>query len=787
MNYLKKVYWEGIMMKNRVKLYKAGKLWVTALVAAAGIAFAANNAYADQTQPADSNVQISQVTTNQQSSIPDSINGYTKQQDQSGNNVWKNQQGQALNGWQTADNNWYHFNNGSAQTGWQNVNNNWYYMNKDSSAMETGLKTIDNNTYYLNTNHDGTYGAMKTGWQSVDNNWYHFADNGAAQTGWQNLDNNWYYFAPTGQGKMLTGLQTINQNHYYLNTNHDGTYGAMKTGWQNVDNNWYYFANNGAAYTGWQRLDNNWYYFAPSDQGKMLTGIQKIDHDLYYLNTNHDGTYGAMKTGWQYVGNHWYGFKSNGAAYTGWQTLNGNVYYFNPNNGQMATGDVVINGSHYYFEPASGHQIKGIVLDGNGLLKYYDVNTGARATNLSSNGKNYSFDATTGDIQTNGLADGLNTIANHVYYFNKSLGRFVANAWEKVNNNWYHFDNQAEASTGWFESPAHNWYFFNNDGSAKTGWFKSAAGFWYYFDPQNAWALKDWQKINNNWYHFDTINTWADTGWYKSAAGNWYYFDPVNAWANTGWFRSGVGNWYYFDQTNAWALTGWQKINNNWYYFDPTNAWAERGYHRINGVDYYFDTTNANMYQNRWVNVNGWTYHADNSGHLWFPRWYCQFSPIFTADGCSVFSLAMMLSPKEYINIPYALNLLSARQAGNIYTGAGFWRIIQPDSLVDLAHHFDSTVTNISGSSINDIINIVNSGRPVLYYGYSSFEQSYAFRNHAKVIVGYQNGWFRVYDPCYALENEGPQGRNAYDYGPKGWITTAQLAREYAGQAITVD
>lgn len=177
-------------MKNRVKLYKAGKLWVTALVAAAGIAFAANSAYADQVQPTDNNVQTAQVSTNQQNQVPDNINGYTKQQDQAGNSVWKNQQGQALNGWQTAGNNWYQFNNGRAQTGWQNVNNNWYYMNKDSSAMETGLQTIDNNTYYLDTNHDGTYGAMKTGWQNVDNNWYHFADNGAAQTGWQNLDNN---------------------------------------------------------------------------------------------------------------------------------------------------------------------------------------------------------------------------------------------------------------------------------------------------------------------------------------------------------------------------------------------------------------------------------------------------------------------------------------------------------------------------------------------------------------------------------------------------------------------
>lgn len=262
--------------------------------------------------------------------------------------------------------------------------------------------------------------------------------------------------------------------------------------------------------------------------------------------------------------------------------------------------------------------------------------------------------------------------------------------------------------------------------------------------------------------------------------------DPTNAWAVTGWFKSPNDLWYYFDNQNAWALKGWQKINNAWYYFDPVNTWAVQGYHRINNVDYYFDPTNANMYQNRWVNVDGWIYHADNSGHLWFPRWYSQWHPA-VPEGCSVFSLAMLLSPKEYINLNYACQLLQPRQSGNIYTGAGFYLIIQPDSLVELAHHFDKSVRNISGSSVQDIINIINSGHPVEYYGYSAYERGYQHRNHAKVIVGYRNGMFRVFDPCYGNENQGSMGMNAFDYGAKSWISVKQFSREYAGQAITVD
>lgn len=576
---------------------------------------------------------------------------------------------------------------------------------------------------------------------------------------------------------------TTNINGY---TNQNGTWkntsGQNANGWQTTGNDWYHF-NNGNQNKDWQNIDNNWYYMNP-DNAKMETGIQKINNKTYYLNEQHDGTYGAMKTGWQYVDGHWYSFKGDGSAYLGWQNLGGNTYYFKPENAQMATCDTLIDGNYYYFDPVSGHQLKGMLVDANTkLLKYYDPSTGIRQTELTVNGHTYKFNPLTGVIDTTTLNDGLNQIAGHIYYYNRGTNSFAFNSWQKLNGAWYHF---------------------NNDGTASTGWFKSPAGFWYYFDNDGA-SLLGWQKLNNKWYHFDNTNASADTGWFKTPAGFWYYLDPTNAWAHTGWFQSPAGFWYYFDNNNANALTGWQKLNNAWYYFDNVNAfawtnwhlingswyffdlanaWADTGYHIINGIEYYFDPVNANLYQNRWVNVNGWTYHADNSGRLWFPQWHTQ-DPV--AEGCSVASLATLLSAKENINMSYGYNLLQSRQSGNIYTGAGFSLVIQPNSLVELAHHFDSSVRNISGSSVQDIINIINSGHPVEYYGYSRYENTYWARNHCKVIVGYQNGWFRVFDPCYAYANQGSFGWNAYDYGAKGWITTAQFAREYAGQAITVD
>ncbi len=531
-------------MKSRVKLYKAGKLWVTALVAAMGIFVAVNGVNADQVNSQTTNLQTTQIA-NTTNNIPSNINGYTKQQGQNGTAVWKNSNGQSLNGWESTDaNTWYRFNNGTAATGWQNVNNNWYYMNKSTSAMETGIQKINNNTYYLNTNHDGSYGAMKTGWQYVGNNWYHFKNDGAADTGWNNI--------------------------------------------------------------------------------------------------------------------------------------NGNEYYFNQSNAKMATGDTNINGSNYYFEPGSGHQVKGLVLDSNShTLKYYDPSTGARQTTLNSNGKTYTFDAQSGNINANGLNNGLNQIAGHTYFYNAANNTFVSNDWRQVNNQWYHFDNNGAANTGWFQSGAKNWFYFNNDGSAKTGWFQSAAGNWYYFDPANAWALRGWQQMDNNWFYFDPVNAWqykgwtkvngqwfylddqghmltglqkingqfydlqtehdgnygamktgwqkvnghwsyfnnsgnAATGWFKSGAGNWYYFNPANAGAETGWQKIN-GHWYYFDNQNAWALKNWQNINNHWYYFDPTNAWADTGWQKINGHWYYMDPTNAWMLTGT-QQINGKTYKFNSDG-----------------------------------------------------------------------------------------------------------------------------------------------------------------------------
>lgn len=154
----------------RYKLYKAGKIWLTAAITIFSTLAISSNVNADvNNNETNGNQQVVQTCAHLKTS--QTTNDATNQV-------------VTADGWQNKDNNWYYYQNGQAQTGWQNVSDNWYYLNPETNAMETGLQNIQNNIYCLNEQHNGTYGAMQTGWQNINGNWYNFANNGAAIKGW---------------------------------------------------------------------------------------------------------------------------------------------------------------------------------------------------------------------------------------------------------------------------------------------------------------------------------------------------------------------------------------------------------------------------------------------------------------------------------------------------------------------------------------------------------------------------------------------------------------------------
>lgn len=193
-----------------------------------------------------------------------------------------------------------------------------------------------------NNNNNSASSSSNYGWVESYGIW-HYMDHGNIRTGWQWLDNNWYYFDPN-DGSMLIGIQRINDNIYYLNTKHDGTYGAMKTGWQFINGSWYGFKGNGSAYLGLQNINNHWYYFDRTS-GAALTGWQSINDHWYYF----DPVNAWSQIGWfRSAAGYWYYFNNGGTMLTGWQWINGH-WYFMDNNGAMITGARWINGTLYHF------------------------------------------------------------------------------------------------------------------------------------------------------------------------------------------------------------------------------------------------------------------------------------------------------------------------------------------------------------------------------------------------------------------------------------------------------
>ena len=75
-----------------------------------------------------------------------------------------------------------------------------------------------------------------------------------------------------------------------------------------------------------------------------------------------------------------------------------------------------------------------------------------------------------------------------------------------------------------------------------------------------------------------------------------------------------------------------------------------------------------------------------------------------------------------------------------------------------------------------------------MYYGYSSYQKD-DVRNHVKVITGYKDNKFLVYDPLYYTEDAkaGSNGPNKkYDRGAKHWVSVSEFNKEYNKQAIVV-
>lgn len=197
------------------------------------------------------------------------------------------------------------------------------------------------------------------------------------------------------------------------------------------------------------------------------------------------------------------------------------------------------------------------------------------------------------------------------YFFNNGA---AYTGWMMYRGSWYYLSpSDGRSQTGLKTINGNTYYFDANSSAARTGWValndsknNNKNQYWYYFDNTNAWALKGWQRINGHWYYFDANG--ANLKGVQTINNRTYAFDPANAWALGGWQKLN-GSWYYFDNTNAWALTGWQQINGNWYYFGNDGT-AATGFTKLGNQTFHFDATNAWM-DHGWLYLGGQWYYLN--------------------------------------------------------------------------------------------------------------------------------------------------------------------------------
>ena len=91
------------------------------------------------------------------------------------------------------------------------------------------------------------------------------------------------------------------------------------------------------------------------------------------------------------------------------------------------------------------------------------------------------------------------------------------------------------------------------DGSKGINAWKKVYDNWYYFD-QNGNMTKGWQFINGLWYYMDSRGV-MKTGWVNPSGNNWFFLSDSGEML-TGWVQPGPLDWYYMDGS-GYMQRGW--------------------------------------------------------------------------------------------------------------------------------------------------------------------------------------------------------------------------------------
>lgn len=518
---------------------------------------------------------------------------------------------------------------------------NWYYNDANGKKL-VGEQTIDGQKVYFRSNGQQVKGPL-VDWNNdvfryydVDTgqlwtnryleykgNWYYLGENGYPLTGEHTIDGQEVYFDYKGvqiKGDFSGKDYSYPDQTFYYDPNSGAR--VRKEGLvQNKKGQTFYIKNDGSKFTGIREIDGNIYYFkareaaSPVDTGVLQKGISILLEEGQ--NSPRSYGYGTPTN----ITRRYYFDPITGQAVKNRyvQETDGWYYYGEDGNAiRPQDGEVNIDGQIVYLY-ANGRQAKGELVLDNGILRYYDPNSGTRVSNttLIVNGMTYRFDE-------NGVGtdvpnpNGYYSDDNGNWYYKNANGDNLTGA-QIINGQRVFFRENGQQVKGAYGSSYGDLYAFYdiNSGNLVTNRYVEYMGNWFYLGkdgkPVKGARNIDGQDVFFNYQGVQAKGDFGQDGVYMPE----YYYDKDNGRKviKAGFVKDNKGLTYYLDEKGEKVL-GLHEINGDLYYFRQGGAYkytqlGDMWQDRINYIDgkiYYFDQFGKAV-KNRFVFTEGaWHY-----------------------------------------------------------------------------------------------------------------------------------------------------------------------------------
>lgn len=518
---------------------------------------------------------------------------------------------------------------------------NWYYNDANGKKL-VGEQTIDGQKVYFRSNGQQVKGPLLD-WNN-DVFRYYDVDTGQLWTNrYLEYQGNWYYLGKDGY--PLTGEQTINGQEVFFDYKgvqikgdfsgesysypdqtfyYDPNSGAKvrKEGLvQNKKGQTFYIKNDGSKFTGIREIDGNIYYFkardaaSPVDTGVLQKGISILLEEGQ--NSPRSYGYGTPTN----ITRRYYFDPITGQAVKNRYVQEADGWYYYGEDGNAIRpqdGEVNIDGQIVYLY-ANGRQAKGELVLDNGILRYYDPNSGKRVSNttLTINGMTYRFDE-------NGVGtdapnpNGYYSDGNGNWYYKNANGDNLNGA-QIINGQRVFFRENGQQVKGAYGSSYGDLYAFYdiNSGNLVTNRYVEYMGNWFYLGkdgkPAKGARNIDGQDVFFNYQGVQAKGDFGQDGVYMPE----YYYDKDNGRKviKAGFVKDNKGLTYYLDEKGEKVL-GLHEINGDLYYFRQGGAYKytqlgdmwQDSINYIDGKIYYFDQF-GKAAKNRFVFTEGaWHY-----------------------------------------------------------------------------------------------------------------------------------------------------------------------------------